>query len=150
VSTIQASSMAITFHSKITLRPGSVFCFGTISSIADEDGTLHRIADLPKKKSPPTNSEKYRRSATSSSPKKDRLQKVRGRGPSDPENSTVYFSDEIMDTGRKEERGREKASCSFRSSALKGEQKKDRHNRRTILPRRPLHRESGVAPRLRR
>jgi hypothetical protein len=55
-----------------------------------------------------------------------------------------------MDTGRKEERGREKASCSFRSSALKGEQKKDRHNRRTILPRRPLHRESGVAPRLRR
>jgi hypothetical protein len=41
--------MAITFHSKITLRPGSVFCFGTISSIADEDGTLHRIADPPKK-----------------------------------------------------------------------------------------------------
>jgi hypothetical protein len=57
VSTIQASSMAITFHNKITLRPGSVFCFGTISSIADEDGTLHRIANPPKKKSPPTNSE---------------------------------------------------------------------------------------------
>jgi hypothetical protein len=49
--------MAVTFHSKITLRPGSVFCFGTISSIADEEGTLHRIADPPKKKSPPTNSE---------------------------------------------------------------------------------------------
>jgi hypothetical protein len=57
VSTIQASSMAVTFHSKITLRPGSVFCFGTISSVADEEGTLHRIADPPKKKSPPTNSE---------------------------------------------------------------------------------------------
>jgi hypothetical protein len=57
VSTIQASSMAITFHSKITLRLGSVLCFGTISSIADEDGTLHRIADPPKKKSPPTNPE---------------------------------------------------------------------------------------------
>jgi hypothetical protein len=57
VSTIQASSMAVTFYSKITLRPGSVFCFGTISSIADEEGILHRIADPPEKKSPPTNSE---------------------------------------------------------------------------------------------
>jgi hypothetical protein len=49
--------MAVTFYSKITLRPGSTFCFGTISSMADEEGTLHRIADPPKKKSPPTNSE---------------------------------------------------------------------------------------------
>jgi hypothetical protein len=57
VSTIQASSMAVTFNSKITMRPGSVFCFGTISSVADEEGILHRIADPPKKKSPPTNSE---------------------------------------------------------------------------------------------
>jgi hypothetical protein len=49
--------MAVTFHRKITLRPGSVFCFGTISSVANEEGTLHRIVDPPKKKSPPTNSE---------------------------------------------------------------------------------------------
>jgi hypothetical protein len=49
--------MAVTFHHKITLRPGSVFCFGTISSVADEEGTLHRIADPPMKKSPPTYSE---------------------------------------------------------------------------------------------
>jgi hypothetical protein len=49
--------MAVTFHSKIALRPGSVFCFGTISSVADEEGTLHRIVDPPEKKSPPTNSE---------------------------------------------------------------------------------------------
>jgi hypothetical protein len=49
--------MAVTFHRKITLRPGSVFCFGTISSVADEEGTLHRIAGPPRKKSPPTNSE---------------------------------------------------------------------------------------------
>jgi hypothetical protein len=33
-----------------TLRPGSVFCFGTISSIADEKGILHSIADPPEKK----------------------------------------------------------------------------------------------------
>jgi hypothetical protein len=49
--------MAVTFHSKITLRPGSVFCFRTISSVADEEGTLHHIADPPEKKSPPTNFE---------------------------------------------------------------------------------------------
>jgi hypothetical protein len=52
--------MAVTFHRKITLRPGSVFCFGTISSVADEEGTLHRIADPPRKKSPPTNSKNIR------------------------------------------------------------------------------------------
>jgi hypothetical protein len=60
VSPIQDSSMAVTFHSKITLRPGSVFCFGTISSIADEEGSLHHIADPPKKKSTPTRSENIR------------------------------------------------------------------------------------------
>jgi hypothetical protein len=48
--------MVVTFHRKITLRPGSVFCFGTISSVADEEGTLHPIIDPPRKKSPPTTS----------------------------------------------------------------------------------------------
>jgi hypothetical protein len=52
--------MAVTFHRKITLRPGSVFCFGTISSLVNEEGTLHRIADPPRKKSPPTTSENVR------------------------------------------------------------------------------------------
>jgi hypothetical protein len=42
--------MAVTFQHKIFLHPGSVFCFRTISSIADEEGTLHHIADPPKKK----------------------------------------------------------------------------------------------------
>jgi hypothetical protein len=51
VSSIQASSMAVTFQHKIILRPGSMFCFGTISSVADEEGTLHRIADPPERKS---------------------------------------------------------------------------------------------------
>jgi hypothetical protein len=49
--------MVVTFYSKITMRPGSVFCFRTISSVADEEGILHRIVDPPEKKSPPTNSE---------------------------------------------------------------------------------------------
>jgi hypothetical protein len=50
VSSIQASSMAVTFQHKITLRPGSIFCFGTISSVVDEEGTLHRLADPPERK----------------------------------------------------------------------------------------------------
>jgi hypothetical protein len=50
VSLIQASSMAVTSQCKIALRPRFVFCFGTISSIVNEKGTLHRIADPPEKK----------------------------------------------------------------------------------------------------
>jgi hypothetical protein len=50
VSLIQVSSMAVTSQCKIAFRPGSVFCFGTILSIVDKKGTLHRIADLPEKK----------------------------------------------------------------------------------------------------
>jgi hypothetical protein len=42
--------MAITFQHKIALHPGSVFCFGTISSVVDEEGILHHIADPPEKK----------------------------------------------------------------------------------------------------
>jgi hypothetical protein len=52
--------MAVTFQHKIILRPGSVFCFGTISSVADEDGTLHRIVDRPERKSSSKISEKIR------------------------------------------------------------------------------------------
>jgi hypothetical protein len=43
--------MAVTFQHKIILRPRSTFCFGTISSVADEEGTLHRIADPLERKS---------------------------------------------------------------------------------------------------
>jgi hypothetical protein len=50
VSLIQASPIAIAFQHKIAIHPGSVFCFETISSVADEEGTLHRIADQQEKK----------------------------------------------------------------------------------------------------
>jgi hypothetical protein len=49
VSLIQASSMAVTSQCKIALCLGSVFYFGTILSVADEKGILHRIADPPEK-----------------------------------------------------------------------------------------------------
>jgi hypothetical protein len=51
VSSIQASSMAVTFLHKIVFRPWSTFCFGTISSVADEEGTLHHIADPAERRS---------------------------------------------------------------------------------------------------
>jgi hypothetical protein len=73
--------MAVTFHSKITLRPGSVFCFGTISSIADEEGTLYRIADPPKKKSPPTNSENTGEAQPPALQKKIAFRKSGAEGP---------------------------------------------------------------------
>ena len=50
MSLIRASSMAITSKCQIALCPGTMFCFGTISSIADEEGTLHRVADPLEKK----------------------------------------------------------------------------------------------------
>jgi hypothetical protein len=43
--------MAVTFLHKIVFRPGSTFCFRTISSIADEEGTLHRIVDPTERRS---------------------------------------------------------------------------------------------------
>jgi hypothetical protein len=45
--------MAAISQCKIALCPRSVFCFGTILSIVDERGTLHRIADPLEKKSSP-------------------------------------------------------------------------------------------------
>jgi hypothetical protein len=50
--------MAIAFQHKIILRPESMFCFVTISSVADEEGTLHRIADPPEREPSSTNSGK--------------------------------------------------------------------------------------------
>jgi hypothetical protein len=52
--------MAITFQHKIVLRPGSTFCFGTISSVANEEGTLYRIADPLKREPSSTNFGKAR------------------------------------------------------------------------------------------
>jgi hypothetical protein len=146
VSTIQASSMAVTFHSKITLRPGSVFCFGTISSVADEEGTLHRIADPPEKKSPPTNSEDIGEVLR----EKIAFRKSGAESPLTQRTPLSTSPDKRVDTDREEEGDQGEANCSFRSSALKGERKESHHDSSTILSRRPLHRESGVASRLRR
>jgi hypothetical protein len=93
------------------------------------------------------------KSATSSAPSKDHFQQARSRRSIYPKNSVVHLSDEKMDTNHKEkgsEQGKGLSNCSYGASVLKGERKQARHSGSSILPRRPLHRESGVAPRLRR
>jgi hypothetical protein len=81
---------------------------------------------------------------------KDHLQQARSRGSFSPENSAVHLSDGGMDTDRKEKGSKGSSSWSFCASVLKGEQKEDRRDSCSILPRHPLHRESGIAPHLRR
>jgi hypothetical protein len=86
VSSIQASSMAVTFQHKIILRLGSMFCFRTISSVADEEGTLHRIADPPERKLSSRVSEKIGAKQEKAQPlvlqKKITFSKLGAEGPS--------------------------------------------------------------------
>jgi hypothetical protein len=86
VSSIQASSMAVTFQHKIILCPGSMFCFGTISSVANKEGTLHRIADPPERKFSSKISEKIRAKQEKAQPpvlrEKITFSKLGAEGPS--------------------------------------------------------------------
>jgi hypothetical protein len=151
--------MAITFKYKIILRPGSVFCFGTISSVADKEGTLHSIADPPERKPSTTISGKAGAKQEKAQPPalqaiEDYLLQARSRGSVYPENPAVHLLYGKMDMDHKEKgnkRGENSSSCSSGTSALKGEQKEACRYDSSILPRRPLHRgESGIVPRLRR
>jgi hypothetical protein len=148
--------MAVTFQHKIVLRPGSVFCFGTISSVADEEGTLHRIADPPERKPSSKISGKIGAKQEKAQPSalraKTTFSKLGAEGPS-TRRTPLSTSPTKMDTDHKEkgsEQGKGLSNCSFGASVLKGERKEAHHSGSSILPRRPLHRESGVGPRLRR
>jgi hypothetical protein len=78
--------MAVTFQHKIIRRPGSMFCFGTISSVADEEGTLHRIVDPPERKSSSKISEKIGAKQEKAQPpalrEKTTFSKLGAEGPS--------------------------------------------------------------------
>jgi hypothetical protein len=50
VSLVKANSIAIIFKNKIALNPGAMFRFGTISCIADKEGTMHHVEDTPEKR----------------------------------------------------------------------------------------------------
>jgi hypothetical protein len=41
---INDDTMAVIFKTMIIFNLGAIFCFGAISCIADQEGTLHRIA----------------------------------------------------------------------------------------------------------
>jgi hypothetical protein len=78
--------MAVTFQHKIILRLGFVFCFETISSVADEEGTLHRITDPPERMSSSKISEKIGAKQEEAQPptlrEKTTFSKIGARGPS--------------------------------------------------------------------
>jgi hypothetical protein len=150
---MQASSMAITSKCKIALRPGTMFCFGTISSIADEEGTLHRIADPLEKKlsskiprgaraeqrvaqppasrakmtsyKPKVGSLRTRKTSLSTSPTKEWTRITRKKGSKHPECGNENTPSHLSD-----------------AFALKGGQKKERHRAGSFL-RTPTSSSSG-------
>jgi hypothetical protein len=147
--------MAVTFQHKIALRPGSVFCFGTISSVADEEGTLHRIADLPERKPSSIISGKARTKQEIAQPPALRAKTTSCKPGA--ENSftrrtplSTSPTEEWTQITRKK-RNKDPSSCPSGASALKGEQKEACRHDNSVLPRRPLYRrESGIVPHLRR
>jgi hypothetical protein len=158
VSLIQASSMAIVFQHKIALRPGSVFCFGTISSLADEEGILHRITDPPEKKPSSKISEKARTEQEKAQPPALRAKTTSYK----PGAENLFTRRTPLSTSstkrwtriiRKKEANEIKApsSCSSGTFALKGEQREACRHDNSILPRHTLHQgKSGIVPHLRR
>jgi hypothetical protein len=148
--------MAVTFRHKITIRPGAMFCIGTISSVADEEGTLHRIADPPERKPSSEISEKIGARQEKAQPpalrKKTAFNKPRSKGPSTRRTplSTSPTEEWTRITRRKEANeatGRQAALPVPPSSKKIGRGRRDNNS---LLPQRPLHRESGIAPHLRR
>jgi hypothetical protein len=125
--------MAITFQYKIALRPRFVFCFGTISSVANEEGILHRIADPLEKKPSPKNLRESQNeaadSATSSAPGEDYLLQVRNQEFIYPKNPVVHLVHRRVDTDYEEKRSkrdRGPSSCSSGTFTLKEGQKEVR------------------------
>jgi hypothetical protein len=156
VSLIQASSMAIAFQHKIALHPRSMFCFGTILSVADEEGTLHRIEDPPEKKHSLKISEKAEMKLEIA-----QLPALRAKTTSCKPGAENSFTrrtplstssiEKWTQITRKKRNKRDKgpSSCPSGTSALKGEQKEACRHDNSILPRRPQG-ESGIVPHLRR
>jgi hypothetical protein len=149
---IQASSMAITFQYKIALCPGSMFCFGTISSIADEEGILHRIADPPEKKPSPKISEKAETRQQIAQPPAPQAKTTSCKSGADNSftrrtplstSSTEEWTQIMRKKRSKRDRG--PSSCSSCTFTLKEGQKEVCHHSNSFLPQRPLHQgKSGI------
>jgi hypothetical protein len=169
VSLIKARSMAITFKNKITLLLGAMFYFGTISCIADKEGTLHRIVDPPEKKPSSGSQSETMDSATAHSSGEDDPSRTKAQDPSRekrstsrgfayPKNSAVHLDHKGVDTNHSEEESKRPesedenmSSHLFDTSALKGGREEEHHRVSSFLPRHPLHpKEIGVSAHLRR
>jgi hypothetical protein len=145
------------------LRLGSVFCIGTISSIADEKEILHRIADPPKKKFSseiPRKAEIRQRiaqpapqaKATSYKPKIENLPARRTPLPTSPTKEWTRITRKKEASVPKKGDG---APPSYLSGTftLKGGRKEALHHNNSLLPRHSLHRgggEIGIISNLRR
>jgi hypothetical protein len=150
--------MDIVFQHKIALRSGSVFCFETISFVADKKGILHRIADPSEKEPSLKISEKAGTEQEKAQPQALRV-KTTSYKPGVENSLTQRTPSSTSSTKkwaritRKKRSKRDKglSSYSFGTFALKGEQKEAYCHDSSILPRRPLHRgKSGIVPHLRR
>jgi hypothetical protein len=124
-----------------------MFYFGTISSIADEEGILHRVADPPEKKPSSKISGKAGTKQEIAQPPALRAKTTSckpGAENSFTQSTTLSTSSTERWTRitRKKRNKRDKgpSSCPSSTSALKGEQKEACRHGHSILPRRPLHR----------
>jgi hypothetical protein len=156
VSLIQASSMAIIFQYKIVLRPGSVFCFGTISSVADEEGILHRIADPLEKKHSSKISEKAETKQEIAQPPAPGAKTTSCKpGAENSFTRRTPLSTSSTEKWKRVTRKKEANRIEARQAALlaPSPSKKDRKKLVTMTtpfyPRRPLHRgKSGIVSHL--
>jgi hypothetical protein len=118
--------MAITFKCKIALCSGTMFLFGTISCIADEEGTLHPVVDPPEKKL---------------STEIPREAEAKQRVVPPTVNSAVHLAHKGVDTDHSKERSkrpesRDENTPSHLSDtfALKGGQKEEHHRASSLYP----------------
>jgi hypothetical protein len=137
--------MAITSKCKIALCPRTMFWFGTISSIADEEGTLHRIADPPERKLsseiPREAKAKQRVSPPPAARGKMIPHKPRVGISLTQKNSTVHLTHKGVDTdhskesNNRPESGDENTSSHLSNTfALKGGRKEEHHRAGSLLP----------------
>ena len=122
--------MAVTFQHKIILHPGSIFCFSTISSVADEEGTLHRIVDPPERKFSSKVSEKIGAKQEKAQPpvlrKKITFSKLGAEGPSAQRTPlSTSLTEEWTQITRKKEAKDHQADLSMPPSSKENRKKID-------------------------
>jgi hypothetical protein len=135
-----------------------MFCFRTVSSVADKEGILHRIADLPEKKPSSKISEKARTKQEIAQPPalREKTTSCQPRAENSSTRRTLLSTSSTEKWTRITRKKRSKQdrgppSCSSGTFALKEGQKEACHHGNSFLPRCPLHLgESGIVSHLRR